>query len=300
MKVSTTAWFERGADAFERARPGYPRVYVCPLCLIGFKPEALKETPSPLTREHIPPRAVGGRQTILTCSGCNCPAGHELDDELAAHERQLDFATGTMSRPMRARAGMGGNDLNVAIQHVGDSMIVQVPPRTNDPRAEETYRAELDRLVDAGTREWSLNLALVPRVRYRRALLGWLRAAYLAAFAALGYRYILRPQLALVREQLQKPDDRVIEDFSATMPRAPATERRLLLVEKPTALRSLTVQMGRHLVFLPGLDSDADLYTRLTRERAAKNELFHAKLSGKTIPWPGRPEFALDFHERAN
>jgi hypothetical protein len=98
--TNKTKWFEFGVRALQRTRPDLPKCYVCPLCMRRFPREGLKL----LTREHAPPRSIGGREIVLTCSECNSTSGHLLDAELRRRETLLDFARGTMrNRPRTMR-----------------------------------------------------------------------------------------------------------------------------------------------------------------------------------------------------
>jgi hypothetical protein len=47
----------------------------------------------------------------------------------------------------------------------------------------------------------------------RRARLGWVRAAFLVAFAWLGNRYILHPALQPLRVQLLNPEDEILSSL---------------------------------------------------------------------------------------
>jgi hypothetical protein len=68
---------------------------------------------------------------------------------------------------------------------------------------------------------------------------------------------------------LADPTAQLLEAWSVTAPAAEPSERRLLVVEQPSELRSLAVQMGRHVVFLPTpVGADADLYDRLARDQS--------------------------------
>lgn len=248
-----------------------------------------------LTTEHVPPKSLGGRRLVLTCQSCNSRAGTEVDSQMLHLEQVYDFAQGTMTRPARARLEIGGETLNVELLATGNGIQLVALPRTNDPRRQATVEAEWERL--ARDRQWpgyEFRITSYERVRYRAALVGWLRAAYLVAFAALGYHYILRPELQIVRTQLTDTTTEVLRVFSITVPAAPRGERRLLLVERPPWLRSLCVQMGRYAVFLPGLSATTGLYERLARQ-SGRNQHAELELAGKLVPWPTKPELALDF-----
>jgi hypothetical protein len=213
---------------------------------------------------------------------------------MLALEQLYDFAEGSMRRPARARLRTGGETLNIEALATGKSILAFVLPHNNDPRRLASAEAELARLAEE--EQWSgyeFQMTFYEDVRYRAALVGWLRAAYLAAFAALGYRYILRPELEIVRTQLADTTREVLRVFSVTVPTAPSNERRILIVERPEWLRSLCVQMGRRVVFLPGLPAAPDLYDSLARQ-SERHQRLEEQVAGKLLPWPTKPELVLD------
>jgi hypothetical protein len=65
-----------------RASPELPEGewYACPLCQTLFTIDEL-DTRN-LTKEHVPPRSIGGREMVLTCRQCNNSAGATFDAHL--------------------------------------------------------------------------------------------------------------------------------------------------------------------------------------------------------------------------
>jgi hypothetical protein len=244
-----------------------------------------------LTLEHAPPKSLGGKSLVLTCRECNTTAGGVVDSQMLALEQIYDFGQGTMTRPARARLETGSGKLNAEILAQGQVVQAVVIPQANDPRSVASVTAGLAGMAkDKQLHETEFRFTF-KGPKPKAALVGWLRAAYLAAFAALGYSYILRPQLEVVREQLADDSAELLRVFSMTVPTAPRGERRILVVEEPEWLRSLCVQMGRHSVFLPGLSANPGLYTRLAQRAGCRAEL---TLAGKEIPWPARAQFTMD------
>lgn len=57
--------------------------YVCPICFRIFT----KEQVQLLSKDHVPPQSVGGKDIVLTCGACNNNQGAEIDKHLKrAHE----------------------------------------------------------------------------------------------------------------------------------------------------------------------------------------------------------------------
>ena len=93
-------------------------------------------------------------------------------------------------------------------------------------------------------------------------------SAYIVAFALLGYRYALRPQLQVVRDQIESPDELIIDRFF--LQRGDDMDRRVAAwVEKPRSLESVVVQIDHYLVFLPEMKvSETGICERLATRRA--------------------------------
>jgi hypothetical protein len=130
--------------------------------------------------------------------------------------------------------------------------------------------------------------------RYTRGRqeVSWLRAGYLAIFAAFGYRYIFRQLLQPIRKQIEAPDVELIDDFHMWHPARAENERSIVLVTRPAWVKGIAVIMSRHLVLLPLFDGDVEFYKRMSRfgESAGKQVI-----AGLPISWPRTPRFELDF-----
>ena len=285
------ALFWEGADAFQWVSSGAPYCYVCPMCLTGYLPGALNT--NELTLDHVPPKSMAGRKlVVLTCHHCNSGAGSGVDKHMLAREQIHDFAEGTMTRSARAVLQIGGQDLNVTVKAKGNEVRVFGVPQGSDPAVEQAVTVHFDDLADRDA--WSneqLNLRFLNGFRNRESLIGWLRAAYLVAFGLLGYRYILRSDVQAIREMLVATQEIGPRVFTMTIAGAVRDERRILVLEKP--FRSLFVQIGRHGVFLPypDFDAEASLYDDLaTRAGESHTDRF----SGALARWPVQPMYAFD------
>jgi hypothetical protein len=87
-------WFLRAAANFQgnykatligKLGPDGCPYYVCPICLRAFGELALYS--AELTFEDVPPKAIGGRPLVLTCSICNTDRGSVIDAAAADRER---------------------------------------------------------------------------------------------------------------------------------------------------------------------------------------------------------------------
>ena len=200
------AWFDLGADAVARWWPHAPRGYVCSLCGQHFTEDGLAD--GSLTLEHSPPRvlrALKPKAIALTCRPCNSSSGWELDAQAAALQDILDFARGAMARPAAGRINIGGHWLNIELKAEGDTVHMEVVERRNDQRRVNAFIATAKHLAEGDNwRDQEIKLDF-GRYHPRIALASYLRAAYVAMFAKLGYRYALGPELEPVRRHLSDP-----------------------------------------------------------------------------------------------
>jgi hypothetical protein len=287
------AMFDRGALALASAAPDLPHaLYACPLCLDAFDRSATAPG-GELTIEHVPPESLGGRPMCLTCRRCNNTAGSRLDSHMERHRTFVDFIAGAATRPIAATFTVADRQQRGLVQGRSDGLLLTGVAARNRPGADVAMIERLDDLVSGAAEKWSLGVAFDERWESRRVNVGWLRTTYLAAFAALGYHYVAQPGLALVREQVARPDDDVIPlTVEPTRADADPIARSILLVEQPIDLRSVAVQIGRTTVLLPPIEStDVDFFRDA---RAYGLQRGHTELHGKLVPWPTRAGFLLD------
>ena len=164
----------------------------------------------------------------------------------------------------------------------------------SNPIAEASLRTTLDVIAAEGTTDHRFQLSLVgASYRHPEALLSLLRAAYLASFAALGYRYIFDRGLRdSVRRRLRDPSEEHPRIFSMTRPGERDSAPFMMIVEQPTELCALLVSFGRHAVFLPWPPDNVGLYDYLAEQPTAVVQ--HMELTGKLLEWPRSPMHLLD------
>jgi hypothetical protein len=310
------AWFRIGADAARRiglaerakalvaAQGAYyvdedgTRIedfYVCPLCTKALTPWHLRH--DEVTLEHVPPDSMSGHEMVLTCKSCNDRSGYTFDAQLRALEENIDFGRGTMQRTRPGKITIGAHSLNVDIHSEGNQIDVRMDERRNHPEQQRAALEIMKDMIDQGT--WrDFTFTLTPRgFHYKLAMLSLLRAGYLAAFAALGYRYIFHPELRLVRQQLRESESEILKGFVVSDPTQPRTGNTLIWSQEPDWLDALLVRVGRHTVVLPGLGNPAGFYARLA-ERLAEvgpDGNLNMKISGKQLPWPIQPTHTFDY-----
>ena len=196
---------------------------------------------------------------------------------------------------MGASLTVGEQQVNVTTEAHGSGIAIYIDPERNAPDAYRTTLALFDKATELeGPPEFELKFQFVRGYRSTRAHTGWLRSAYLVAFAAFGYRYILSDKMSLVRRQIADYKTRHIQVSSSTIPGASCNDRHLMLVEEPSWMRgSIAVHMGRHLVFLPGTNmADQEFYELIAVDHETNED---AQVTGKLWPWPAKPQFYFDF-----
>ncbi len=301
-------WRERrfieGAAALSRhlaavggpqALPPTGEYYACPCCLRQYGSEALSD--GTLTIEDVPPKSVGGQWLVLTCKQCNNAAGTRLDAQARLREEQLDLLTGRVpGRALTAKIMVGDSTTRGDIRIVGDALLLFVDPKRSDPRQHAEMTKTLDQWAAGNPPGGPMGFELTRRMKVVRARLSWLRAAYLVAFAALGWHYIDTPFLAPLRAQLAAPDVTLLPPLALVDPDAAPDNRDLVVVQEPHELRSLAVVLGRYTVFLPGLEDPQPFMTLASALSRSPVQLGRRQISwrGKRIPWPTRPMYALD------
>jgi hypothetical protein len=302
-------WFRNGVHAVRCTVAnideitGGQDVYFCPLCLEGHTDAAIDD--GRLTLEHAPPANVGGHFMALTCKDCNSTAGHALDVHMQRHEDHIAFVSGKETRTIRATSIHEGNEVRGNLRRAADGSIsFEHVAAANNPANIECTAAILDRWVTEGADGRTFQLRFDELLSPQRAALGWTRAAYVVAFAFFGYRYILQPVFDRLREQIARPLDEVLARLPITSELSGDPARRhLALVERPVALRSVVVGMGRHTVFLPPAGAAGSDFFDTLEARVAQLPDQHVvrrepvprlRLTGKEIPWPTGPVYVLD------
>ena len=169
--------------------------FACPLCLRVIAPGA--SLADQVAEEHVVPETLGGRLTTLTCRQCNNSAGAELEAHLV--QRVLIDAR---KRPVEAIVDIGGAVHRAEVHFPGsaaDGFRIFGIPKQSDLR----QVAEAQRLLSEGANEIRLRLNFGYVVLRTAAAL--VRSAYLLMFRNFGYRYVLDPSAAVIRDHLADP-----------------------------------------------------------------------------------------------
>lgn len=271
-------YWRAGAEAFERLCG--KRLYVCPLCLTGFREDqAIDE----LSREHVPPEKLGGRRMVLTCRKCNSRAGSELDHHAITEERVHRFAADESYGRLPVHLSFAGLDVIAELRKQDNTNIISVLSQCNSWTKIERF-AEAAHTWGNGT-----ELQILFRRGHipKRSQISWLRSAYLLAFAWLGYRYVLREVLETIRIQIRDPSTPHIGSFYTFD--ASAEGCRIGVVREPSWAHAILVVAKGRIVLLPLFDRDHSLY-----ERVADLGQGGLNIRGPSFGWPDKAIYRLD------
>jgi hypothetical protein len=170
-----------------------------------FEVDALVIGTKMLTLEHVPPESIGGRKMVLTCEPCNSWAGHHLDGEMERFEAVRRFGSDDPLRPLPGQWSVDGIEQRGTID-VGPGGVLMVGvPKQNHPEHQARFEQGFPELLEASSGK--IDLKFGERFNRRRSQLSLVRAAYLAAFASLGYAYVFRPEFDQLRAALGRGDD---------------------------------------------------------------------------------------------
>jgi hypothetical protein len=233
-----------GSEALGRVY-GTSGIYACPLCFANytvgeefdhFDAEHLKE----LTLEHVPTKRVGGREIMLTCRTCN--NDFKPDGEAARFEDQRDY--------WQEVPGARSNN-SIAVTHSGIQIRVQAS--IADEGLHEVVPvgppAEVSEFECIAEREGGFVVAHPVVPFSAEVALSYLRSAYLAAFAKLGFSWVACKKVTPIRHLLNGRDSSGVDPLSIVLAQPGGSDRRLLFLRSP--FRALVVQWDDVVVVLP-------------------------------------------------
>lgn len=284
--------FSKGAHSIRRLSNHHGSLYACPLCLRVFDAPSLVE--GDLTLEHVPPASVGGRGIALTCRECNSKAGHKIEAQLHRQQEVMDFIRAVAGKGKfsgRVKVEMSDVETNVNAEFEEGKLKMDFPEEINNPLLLGNQVDHLNEMVEEDT--WDGNrfrLTPVTKFNARIANLSYLKAAYLAAFASLGYTYVASKRLESVRVQIAEPEEKTIPSYMVELPSTHERAYKMISVEKP--FRAIAVQMERKLVFLPPVEPSKAFYDNLPHllNSCTSGE----RLAGSQWPFPTTLDLQLD------
>jgi hypothetical protein len=279
--------------------PDVSDAFVCPLCFGYFyRTEAEAADPPAVTREHVPPKSLGGRIRTLTCASCNSWAGQEVDSHLVNKLLLDDFLEGISGASVDASIQFeGGAEVTGTLKHSKHN-VLQV--FCDQERSQPDELARLQHMLDSGLTGFHITFqgfrgrGHVPS----RAQCCLLRIAYLWAFSVFGYGFLMDHGLAVLRGQLRNPEKQILPHWGITQRQdIPDEALGINLIIEPPEMRSFFVAFDlvgrartvRYGVVLPGPSEPGvavyDHLARTSQDPACAIRMRHI---------PEDPNFLLD------
>jgi hypothetical protein len=175
--------------------------------------------------------------------------------------------------------------ITAEIEHLDGAFYIAVDPKRSNPNAYQAMLDRLDRGIESGS-EMVFTIEGEVGFRLDDAEASDLRDAYLAAFALLGYRYILWPDLDVIRDRVAAldPEPKLVKrtDLFAD------SFRGVVTMSQPVECVCVVTDGGR-CVFLPWPTKGSELNDWL-----AAGSPTTKSVAGRVHEWPRQMPMLLD------
>lgn len=258
--------------------PDIPNSYICPLCIRHFTVIDLDQAfDNCLTLEDVPPKSLGGKALTLTCKECNNTAGSGLDEELRKKLMTHELVDGVTGSIIDAKITLD-KELSVygTVSHrKGGGLDFHL--YRNGPNAEPQRSRCIPRVMEHLEKKKLHEVQFNSKpYKIRNAEVALLRIAYLKAFSTFGYGFLFNENLALIREQIQKPTEEILPSLGSINDDFSKIPSGIYLVTEPREMLSFLVifelvsnRTTKHGVILPGpSEPGLSIYTLYEREPA--------------------------------
>jgi hypothetical protein len=285
------AIFHRGAAALAKYRNGDTSLYLCPICCKGFT-EGDAEAGVLVSLEHVPPQSLGGKPLLLTCSECNSESGRKTEfnaANLANLKSFGDIVTGNSEGTVQCILNMGGEKVAVSLSRKAGATEFRACAKANNPAALERLNGHMKAL--SNDEKWDgeqFNITKKLKLDYRLLRLAFLKSGFLLVSAWLGYGFVLDSRLDIVRDQIMRPEENLLDSFWFLPEKdtgLPA--KRIVSVTDPLAFFLVNFDDGA--VILPSPASPTNLYQIINRLKNTKTTI-----TGTIYSWPERATMFFD------
>lgn len=278
-KTKRQYFFELGSKAFMRVS-GRKHVYDCPICLNEYADS------NELTLEHAPQESIDGKGIALTCKGCNSPHDSGADSAVLRERLFLRFRTGKLDRTIRGKMQVFGESVNIEVMQKSGCTELIIDDKINNPLiAQHTTEALKSDQVS------EVQFSPIFHCSPRKASIGYLKSAYIGAFAKFGYSYIRRPCLEIVREQIHNPEKMILQNIRQLTNVHNLPERAILLAKSP--VQCIVAKIDDSLICLPWPTGDGVEFWKWHQSMTEKSAVI-GRFGGHICPWPTEPEMLID------
>ena len=172
-------------------------VYLCPLDLKQFNDINGND---PLSLEDAPPKSLGGKPCVLTCTSCNNNRGHDIDAELTKFLKEAKLVNIAFDRINKKKAigdlSLPKSDIDVTFELNGKFIDGKI-----GFKMDSTMTLTIPEKLPINT---VLNFVGSKVTKWAQYSL--LKAAYMLLFKKTGYTLLLNKCFDIVREQIENPD----------------------------------------------------------------------------------------------
>lgn len=215
----------------------YP-IYICPLCMKGFKKESLnQDCQNPLTIEDLPPRSVGGSPKILTCKECNSKSGHQFDhlilDSLKTESFLKRIPNSTIPSSITLKKGSRYKTITTVDSDRGFRFSIQTK---NSTRLKEIFEEILNNWVG-----YKFNFTF-HGPNQNKLRIAYLRIGLLLAYYYFGNRIIIEENYHKIRNYINDSKNKSLpHDGVIFIPSSQNIKPGLHLLRNPETLRSYLI-----------------------------------------------------------
>ena len=206
-KISKTEILGMLSKNLEVFFPKLRDCFMCPTCLTAI-PLHKKER---ITEAHVIPRAARGKLKTFLCKKCNSHFGTKQDKWFGEHLKLINKEIPTLLATDIKDGRFWLDDIQInGTWKIGQNkeLIFYVLENLNPPWKNEYIKKKYKKHPP----KVSLKVS-IPILKQKRMIdMGFLTAAYLMWFGALGYSWVLQDHLNLVREQILNPEKNILKN----------------------------------------------------------------------------------------
>jgi hypothetical protein len=292
--VTKLKLFKAGVAAANAYLGMAKNIYLCPICAQEFPIDSVHD--GRLTLEHVPPKAAGGKWLVLTCRECNSNSGHSIDSAAARRDEMesiMDILAGKKDddQSRRAEMSVGGFIVPVRLSRAKGTTEFRPVPAASNPeslgKSEEFFKKHARLGTGEGER---ITISVSLKNFHLGAMISDLKIGFLAAFAFLGYRFALHPNLVPVRQQILQPEiDLLAGKFYSRLTSDPHQPFMLVAITEPVACVAAVIQ--NRVVLMPEPDGPGNLYDSLPPQNPG------VRFTGIPLGWPKTMELRWDLSQ---